>query len=207
MIIACNTTPLASRHAAAEQTTQRDITENNRRSSKHRPGISGHFRAYSGHIPGISGHIRTREDRRVPYRPSPDHVQSGPLCRMARRRIASIEFVACRIAGRRIGCGMARRRITSRRVPARVGTLDVPAVVTVRRAEHPSSAIPRPNSACNRRRHRRFTNVYSFTLLWRFMNARSAARLRRGVGRHLNPKGSCRTSDEGLCSVNYLYIP
>ena len=42
--------------------------------------------------------------------------------------------------------------------------------------------MPRPNSACHRRRHRRFTNVYSFTWPWRFIMARSAARLRRIVG-------------------------
>ena len=60
----------------------------------------------------------------------------------------------------------------------------VSAMVTVGCAECPSSAIPRPNSACNRRRHRRFTNVYSCVMPWRFMVARSAARLRRGVGPH-----------------------
>ena len=46
----------------------------------------------------------------------------------------------------------------------------------------PSSAMPRPNMACRRRRHRRYTNMYSFVSPWRFIVARSAARLRRGVG-------------------------
>ena len=53
--------------------------------------------------------------------------------------------VACRIARRRIACGIARRLITCRHVPARVGDLGVCAVVTVRHAERPSSAMPRPN--------------------------------------------------------------
>ena len=46
----------------------------------------------------------------------------------------------------------------------------------------PSSAIPRPNMACSRRRHRRFTNIFSFVSPWRSIDARSAARLRQGVG-------------------------
>ena len=58
----------------------------------------------------------------------------------------------------------------------------VSAVVTVGCAERPSSAMPRPNSACRRRRQRRFTNIYSCVWLWRSIVARSAARLRRTVG-------------------------
>ncbi|MEI7851924.1 MAG: hypothetical protein WCH86_08835 [Kiritimatiellales bacterium] len=41
---------------------------------------------------------------------------------------------------------MARRPITSRHVPARVGDLYVPAMFTVGQTEGPSSAMPRPNS-------------------------------------------------------------
>ena len=41
---------------------------------------------------------------------------------------------------------------------------------------------PGPTARCSRRRHRRFTNMYSFPWLYRFMVARSAARLRRDVG-------------------------
>ena len=55
--------------------------------------------------------------------------------------------VACRIARRRIACGIARRLMASRPVPARVGDLGVSTVVTVERAEHPSSAMSRPNMA------------------------------------------------------------
>ena len=55
-------------------------------------------------------------------------------------------------------------------------------MLTVRRTARPSSAMPRPNMACSRRRHRRFTNVYSFTPPWRSIRARSAARLRLDVG-------------------------
>ena len=65
-------------------------------------------------------------------------------------------------------------------------------MLTVRRTEGPSSANPRPNMACSRRRHRRFTNIYSFLSLWRSIDARSAARLRRTVG-PLSRHGACRT--------------
>ena len=56
--------PLASRKAVAGQTRQPDIIEHHRT-----------FPNISGHIPNISGHRWTREVRRVPYRPSPDHVR------------------------------------------------------------------------------------------------------------------------------------
>ena len=81
----------------------------------------------------------------------------------------------------------------------------VSAVVTDGRTARPSFAMPRPNSACNRRRHRRFTNVYSCVMPWRFMMARSAARLRRGVGRHLNPKGPCRTAQAAIKRVPVIH--
>ena len=58
----------------------------------------------------------------------------------------------------------------------------VSAVVTVGCAERPSSAMPRPNMACSRRRQPRFTTIFSFAVPWRFITARSAARLRRTVG-------------------------
>ena len=69
-------------------------------------------------------------------------------CRMARSPVTAWGMVvACRMARRRIACRRARRQIASRCVPARVGYLDVPAVFPVGRAEHPSSAMPRPNMA------------------------------------------------------------
>jgi hypothetical protein len=124
--------------------------------TEHRPNI---FRAF----PGISGHRRTRNDHRVPYRPSP--VTPSRMARrggIARRRIACDQarrvrdspspdtasgmVVACRIVRRRIVCRRARCRITYRHVPARVSDLGVPPVPPVGRAEGPSSAMPRPNS-------------------------------------------------------------
>ena len=63
----------------------------------------------------------------------------------------------------------------------------------------PSSANPRPNMACSRRRHRRFANVYSFVWPWRFMNAHSAARLRHGVGRHVNATTISRLLNRIAC--------
>ena len=41
---------------------------------------------------------------------------------------------------------------------------------------------PGPTYACSRRRQPLFANIYSYTVLWRFITARSAARLRRDVG-------------------------
>ena len=140
--------------------------------------------------------IACRRVRRCGNGPSPDRVRSGSLravslgaghgvekgCRV-RYRSAWGMGVACRMARRRIACRMARRRIASRCVPARVGDLDVPAVFTVWHPEGPSYAMSRPNSACSRRRHRRFTNIYSFTWPWRSITVQSAARLRRALGR------------------------
>ena len=84
---------------------------------------------------------------------------------------------------RRAGCPSCGRR-----VPCMGEFRSWPVVRSESRAwaspgHGPSSAMPRPNMAWSRRRHRRYTNVYSFTPLWRFMVARSAARLRQGVGR------------------------
>ena len=143
----------------------------------------------------------------MPYGLSPDTASGMVIaCRIARRRIAcdqarrvryrpspdtaSGKVVACGIASRRIACRTIRRPSASRHVSARVGDLGVSAVVTVRRAEHPSPAMSRPNSACSRRRYRRFTNVYSFAWPSRFMVAPSAARLRRTVGPLINSYGS-----------------
>ena len=131
-------------------------------------------------------------------------------CRTARRGgndplpdTAERMVVVCGMAGRRIACRKARRSMTSRPVPyrrspdrVRYGPSrthisshpgpprrpHVSAMLTVRRTDGPSSAMPRPNSACSRRRHRRCTNVYSYVMPWRFIGARSAARLRRTVG-------------------------
>ena len=69
-------------------------------------------------------------------------------CGIARRRARQRGWsVMCRMACRRIACRMARHRIASRHVPARVGDPGVSAVVTVGRAERPSSAMSRPNMA------------------------------------------------------------
>ena len=125
----------------------------------------------------------------MPYRRSPD--------------TASGKVVTCRIAGRRIACGTARRPIACRhvrscplpdrvrygpspdRMPSHPGPPRRPhvsAMLMVGRTERPSSAMPRPNMACSRRRQPLCTNIYSFTWPWRSITARSAARLRRGVG-------------------------
>ena len=136
--------------------------------------------------------IACRRARRVPYRPSP-----GTASRMV---------VACRIARCRIACRIARRSMTFRRVrsclsPDHVSSHPGPprrphvsAMLTVGCAEGPSSAMPRPNMACSRRRQPLFTNTYSFVWPWRFIMARSAARLRLSVGPLATPKAGAGRS-------------
>ena len=178
-----------------KQSPDRPSSQTSSGITEHRPNI---FRAY----PGISGHFRAFPDTRWSSCAVSSLAGSRAVrpvaCRIARRRIAcdparrvryrpspdmaSGKVVACGIASRRIACRTIRRPSASRHVSARVGDLGVSAVVTVRRAEHPSPAMSRPNSACSRRRYRRFTNVYSFAWPSRFMVAPSAARLRRTVG-------------------------
>ena len=124
--------------------------------------------------------IACRRARRMRYRPSPDTAWGM--------------VVACGIARRRIVCRMARHRIASRPGPARPSDLGVPAMFMVGRAEYPSPAMPRPNSACSRRRQPLCCEHIFACTPWRFMNARSAARLRRIVG-PLSHHGSCRTNE------------
>ena len=106
----------------------------------------------------------------MPYGSSPGMasgmvIACGRVRRRARRPVWSGAY---RRARRRIACRSARRPITSRHIPARVGDLGVCAVVTVRHAERPSSAMPRPNMACSRRRqplfcgHSFFCNAVAF---------------------------------------------
>ena len=77
-------------------------------------------------------------------------IASPRARRMRDRRSPNMAWgmgVACRTIRRQIACGTVCRRITSRHVSARVGDLGVSTVVTVERAEHPSSAMSRPNMA------------------------------------------------------------
>ena len=159
---------------------------------------SGIFQAYSRHIrtyPDISGHIMIvayersrcriacRRVCRVRDTPVPDRVPSG----RSRAKGAGAGHVVG--DGRRVRYGPLPDRVrygpSPDRMPSHPGPPRRPhvsAILIVGRTEGPSSAMPRPNSACNRRRHRRLTNVYSFILPWRSLVARSAARLRRTVG-------------------------
>ena len=140
-------------------------------------------------------------------------------CGMARCRIASRMarrvreglvpgtaagmIVVCRMARCRIACGMARRLRTSRRVPARVcrswsrlGTSH---------ARH--LPCPGPTYACSRRRQSLFTNIYSFARPWRFIEARSAARLRRTVGppspRHVDAEPSGQSERSRITTYHW----
>ena len=152
-------------------------------------GISGHIRAYpgiSGHIrayPGISGHRRTREAGRVPYRPSPDRVHQFVTDRIARRparRYGWASRAVSSVAGSRAVRSVARSRaVPAWPVSATSVSLPYP------RSDEPNTRrrpCPGPTARCSRRRHRRCTNMYSFPWLYRFMVARSAARLSAIVG-------------------------
>ena len=121
--------------------------------TEHIPSISGHIRAYSGHIPGITGHCHVR------YRSS--------------RAVSSVA------GSRAVGSVAPSRVVMSRPVSATSVSLPCP------RSNKPNARrrpCPGPTAACSRRRHRRYTNIYSFVWPWRFIVARSAARLRRIVG-------------------------
>jgi len=73
----------------------------------------------------------------------------------------AVGSVACRRARRRITCRRARREIASHHSAIRFGDLGVPAMPTVGHPEGPSSAMPRPNSACSRRRQPLCANIFS----------------------------------------------
>ena len=146
----------------------------------------------------ITRHHRVRDDRRVPYRPSP-----GPATRMV---------VACRMARRRAWSSCAVVSVAGHGVPygpvcagwpvagsCAVGSVVGLCIVTSLSDSATSVSLPCPRSgipkarrlpcpgptvACSRRRHRRFTNMYSFAWPWRFIVARSAARLSAIVGPH-----------------------
>ena len=106
------------------------------------------------------------------YRPSLDRVRYRPSLDRVRYRPSLDHVSSCP--------GPCRRPHVS-------------AAFTVGRAEGPSSAMPRPNSACRRRRQPLCCEHIFACTPWRFMNARSAARLRRGVGPLASPYSSRRT--------------
>ena len=168
--------PLAARKAVAGQPRQRDIIGDNRT-------YSGHFRAFPGlfrAFPGIVGHerivvcriVRRRitygHARRVPYGLSPDRVRRA--CCVPYR--PSPDHVPYRPSPTHVSSQLGPPSATSVSLPS--SPLGTP---NARRLP-----CPGPTYACSRRRQPWFTNVYSFTLPWRFIMARSAARLRRIVG-------------------------
>ena len=140
-------------------------------------------------------------------------------CRIVCRRIAYRMARCGGIARRRIACRIARRSMTFRRVrsclsPDHVSSHPGPprrphvsAMLTVGCAEGPSSAMPRPNMACSRRRQPLFTNTYSFVWPWRFIMARSAARLRRIVGppspRHVDAEPSGQSERSRITTYHW----
>ena len=116
---------------------------------------------------------------------------------MARRRIA------CRMARRRIAClwPVARSCAVWPVARSRIVT-SLPMSATCMSLRYSRFGEPNarrlpclgPTWRCSRRRQRRFTNVYSFVMPWRFIMARSAARLSAIVG-PLSRHGSCRTGE------------
>jgi len=105
--------------------------------------------------------------------------------------------ITCRIARCRIACGIARRPIASRHIPAPIG--DLMSLRSSRSGKPHARRLPcpGPTAACSRRRQPLFTNMYSFVVPWRFIMSCSAARLRRIVGplsHHVSAIPSDRTS-------------
>ena len=148
----------------------------------------------------ITRHHRVRDDRRVPYRPSPGPATRMVVaCRRARRRAwrrgwSSRAVVS--VAGHGVPYGPVRAGwpVAGSRA---VGPVAISRIVTSLSDSATSMSLPCPRSgipkarrlpcpgptvACSRRRQPLCANIYSFTRPWRFMNARSAARLRRIVG-------------------------
>ena len=127
--------------------------------------------------------------------PSPDRVRERPSgASRAVGSVAGSRLVTCRRVRRRIACGMARRRIASRHVSAHPSDrTSLPCSWSGEpHARH--RPCPGPTCACSRRRHRRYTNVYSCVVPWRSIEARSAARLSAIVG-PLSRHGACRTGE------------
>ncbi len=84
-----------------------------------------------------------------------------------------------------------RYRLVPDRVSSRLCHSDDRTSLRCRRSGEPKARrlpCPGPTWRCSRRRHRRFTNMYSFPWPWRFIVARSAARLSAIVG----PPIKCR---------------
>ena len=177
------------------------------RRSAREPDNTGN-RAYSGHIPdifrtfpGLVGHerfvvcriVRRRitcgHARRVPYGLSPDRVRRA--CCVPYR--PSPDHVPYRPSPTHVSSQLGPPSATSVSLPS--SPLGTP---NARRLP-----CPGPTYACSRRRQPWFTNVYSFTLPWRFIMARSAARLRRGVGPLSTPKaGAGRSRQRDIIGNN-----
>ncbi len=154
---------------------------------------------------------------------TPRHTQTYPdiigyamiiACRRARREgwsaragepVAGSRAVGP-VAGSRIACDMARRSLTSRHIPVHLG--DLTSLPCSRSGEPKARRLPCPGPTwrCSRRRHRRYTNIYSFTWPWRFIVARSAARLSAIVGplspRHTVPNRPGSRKDRASPRIN-----
>ena len=140
----------------------------------------------------------------MPYGPSRGTATRMVVaCGIARRSIAcrsARRSIACRSARCLIACGIARRSITCRHVPARVG--DLMSLPRSRSGEPKARRLPCPGPtyACSRRRQPLcYEHIFACTP-WRFITARSAARLRRDVG-PLNT--TCHISRPCDCIARY----
>jgi len=136
--------------------------------------------------------------------------RTSPIARRAECPSACAESRAARVPVNARRAGRVPCRHESRSMPV-VPPSPVPERVPVDARHLP---CPGPTYACSRRRQPRFTNIFSFTLPWRCITARSAARLRRGVG-PLSRHSSCRTVDRTslpapttarLCQPLYLMV-
>ena len=191
--------PLASRKAVAGQSRQRDII--------------GHIRAYPGIVRTYSGHFRTFPDtrgssravlpgagygdedgRRVPYRPSPDHVRSVPSCAVwpvAGHGVRDGRPVPYRPFGSRAVSPVAHSRVVTSR-PDSATSLFLPYPRSgIRNARH--LPCPGPTHACRRRRQPLCCVWFHMSIPWRSIDAHPAARLRRIVGPLIIPLASVRS--------------
>ena len=154
----------------------------------------------------VAGH-GVGDGHRVRSCPSP-----GPASRMARcvrdglcRRIVCRRARRWPVAGSRAVGPVARSCVAMfRLVSATSVSLPCPRSGILNARHLP---CPGPTVACSRRRQPLCTNTYSFVWPWRFIMARSAARLRRTVGppspRHVDAEPSGQSERSRITTYHW----
>ncbi len=142
--------------------------------------VAGHGVGDGRRVPyDLSRGTACKGGRCVPYGP----LSSGTACKDVSSRavwpVAGSRAVWSVAGSRAVWPVAGSRLVTSLRVSVTSVSLPCLWSCTPKARRLP---CPGPTAACSRRRQRRFTNMYSFVVPWRFIMARSAARLRRIVG-------------------------